>query len=174
MPLNVSSINLGASATISDNIFMYTPIPPDGTLHIAIGTPDDYVDAVIINSSGISLGAVSINTENIWEAQQTPFNGTLTDGATINWDADVNGQVVTVTLADNRTLAAPTNIIPNTMYLIRVIQDATGGRTLTWDSAYKFPEGTAPTLTSTANAVDLFSFIGNTGNTLEYIGQDIR
>ena len=36
--------------------------------------------------------------------------GTLTDGATVNWDVQAN-QVAQVTLAGNRTFAAPTNMV---------------------------------------------------------------
>ena len=39
-----------------------------------------------------------------------------------------------------------------------VIQDATGSRTLTWNSAYEFTGDTAPTLTTTVSKADLFVF----------------
>lgn len=81
---------------------------------------------------------------------------TLTDAATVNWDASV-GQVATLTLGGNRTMAAPTNLKAG-YYSLKVIQDATGSRTITWNSVFKWPAGTAPTLTTTAAGVDVFSF----------------
>jgi len=43
--------------------------------------------------------------------------------------------------------------------LLKLIQDATGSRVVTaWDADVKWPAGTAPTLTTTANAVDIVSF----------------
>lgn len=38
-------------------------------------------------------------------------------------------------------------------------QDATGGRAVTWPAGLKWPAGAAPTLTTTAGAVDVFSFL---------------
>jgi hypothetical protein len=111
------------------------------------------------------------NQENTFTAQQTPMNGTLTDQATVAWNADVNGQVVKVTLGGNRTIGAPTNIIENNMYLLRVHQDAVGGRTMNWNTAYKFAAGTLPVLTTAINSVDIFTFIGGTGDVLYCVGK---
>lgn len=84
-------------------------------------------------------------------------NQTLTDGATINWNTD-SGSFATVTLAGNRTVAAPTNLKVGT-YVLVVKQDATGSRTLTWNSVFKWSGGTAPTLSTSANAVDIITFV---------------
>lgn len=83
---------------------------------------------------------------------------TLTDGATITPDFGAN-QNFTVTLGGNRTLANPTNIVAGQTGSIFVVQDATGGRTLSFGSYFKFPAGTAPTLSSAANAVDRIDYI---------------
>ena len=87
---------------------------------------------------------------------------TLTDGVTVSWDTSL-GQVATVTLAGNRTMAAPTNLKVQT-YILHVLQDATGSRTLTWNAIFKWPAGVAPTLTTTANARDIFSFVSDGTN----------
>ena len=86
---------------------------------------------------------------------------TLTDGATITPDFGAN-QNFTVTLGGNRTLANPTNIVAGQTGSIFVVQDATGGRTLSFGSYFKFPAGTAPTLSSAANAVDRVDYIVRT------------
>jgi hypothetical protein len=84
--------------------------------------------------------------------------GTLTDGATITPDlaADCN---FTVTLGGNRTIANPTNITAGQSGSIFIVQDATGGRTASWGSYWDFPGGTAPTLSTAANAVDRVDYI---------------
>ena len=87
---------------------------------------------------------------------------TLTDGATISWDTSL-GRVATVTLAGNRAVAAPTNLKIGT-YILNVIQDATGSRTLTWNAVFKWTGGVAPVLTTTANARDVFSFFSDGTN----------
>ena len=91
---------------------------------------------------------------------------TLTDGATITWDVST-AQVAKVTLGGNRTLSAPTNGATGQFISLLVIQDGTGSRTLTWNSAYEFASDTAPTLTTTASLGDLFTFRYNGTKWLE-------
>jgi hypothetical protein len=81
----------------------------------------------------------------------------LTDGATITPNFN-NANNFSVTLAGNRTLANPTNITAGQSGVIVITQDATGSRTLAYGSNFKFPSGTAPTLTTTANAVDVLVY----------------
>ena len=82
---------------------------------------------------------------------------TLTDGATVTWDVST-APVCKLTLGGNRTLSAPTNGATGQFISIAVIQDATGSRTLTWNSVFEFTADTAPTLTTTASKADLFVF----------------
>lgn len=87
-----------------------------------------------------------------------PFYGpeaTLSDAANIDWNAGVV-QNAKVTLGGNRTLNAPTGMVAGQDYHLRVIQDGTGSRTLTWNAAFKF--GSTPTLQTTAGASDVFVF----------------
>jgi hypothetical protein len=80
---------------------------------------------------------------------------TLTDGATISWDVS-SGYNSKVTLtASGHTLANPTKVVAGLTYQVWIIQDATGSRTMSWGTAYKFGTAGAPTLTTTANAKDL-------------------
>jgi hypothetical protein len=98
--------------------------------------------------------------------QAYPVSQTLTDGATISWDVSL-GQNATVTLAGNRTLAAPTNMTTGCFYLIEVRQDATGSRTLAWNAIFKFAAGTAPTLNGTISSRDFFCFESDGTNMYE-------
>ena len=82
---------------------------------------------------------------------------TLTDSSTIAWNT-ANGQVAKVTLAGNRTVAAPTNLLDGAFYNLMVVQDGTGSRTLSWNSVFKWIGGSAPDLSTTAGAIDFFSF----------------
>ena len=91
---------------------------------------------------------------------------TLTDGTTITWDVST-APVAKVTLGGNRTLSAPTNGATGQFVSLLVIQDGTGSRTLTWNSAYEFASDTAPTLTTTASLGDLFTFRYNGTKWLE-------
>lgn len=101
------------------------------------------------------------------------FNATtLTDGANIDWDASAN-QVTSVTLGGNRTMNAPTNLVDGAVYLLIVLQDSTGSRTLSWNSVFKWAGGTAPTLTTTASARDQFVFCSN-GTNLYEVGRALN
>lgn len=91
---------------------------------------------------------------------------TLTDGASISWDT-ATGQVATVTLGGNRTMAAPTNLVNGAFYALEIIQDGTGSRTLSWNSVFKFTGATAPTLSTAASSKDYITFRSDGTNLYE-------
>ena len=62
-------------------------------------------------------------------------------------------------LAGNRTIDNPTNCVPGQTGSIFIIQDGTGSRTLSYGTNYKFPGGTAPTLSTGASACDRIDYI---------------
>jgi len=84
---------------------------------------------------------------------------TLADAASVVPDLNTSN-VFAVTLAGNRTLAAPTNTSTNIGATghIFIVQDATGDRTLSYNAAYQFPSGTVPVLTSASGAVDVLFY----------------
>ena len=81
----------------------------------------------------------------------------LTDASTIAVDMSV-GNNFSVTLGGNRTLGNPTNLTAGQSGVIFITQDGTGSRTLAYSSYWDFPSQTAPTLTTTANAVDVLVY----------------
>ena len=95
---------------------------------------------------------------------------TLADATSVVPDLNTSN-VFAVTLAGNRTLAAPTNTSTNIGATghIFVIQDSTGGRTLSYNTAFQFPDGTVPTLTSTAAAVDILFYAVRTTTKVDSI-----
>jgi hypothetical protein len=109
---------------------------------------------------------VSPSVATTFSKQQIIGNATLTDGATISWDVS-SAQVATVTLADNRTFSAPTNMVNGGFYALAVYQDSTGGRTITWNSVFKWSAGTAPTLSTVASSKDFFVFRSDGTNLYE-------
>ncbi len=81
----------------------------------------------------------------------------ITDATSIVMNMATNNQF-SITLAGNRTLAAPTNLTVGQTGHIYFNQDGTGSRTMGYNSVFKFPGGTDPTLSTAANAVDLLVF----------------
>lgn len=116
---------------------------------------------------------VLTNTANVFTAQQTPARATATStaGAAYAWAVGA-AQVLELTFgAGNITALTATGAVVGTSYRLRLKQDATGGRTAAW-SGFLFPGGAAPTLSTGANAVDIFDFYYN-GTTMECTGQNI-
>ena len=113
-----------------------------------------------------ALTASDIADDLITSAKLNYSESTLTDQATVTWDASTQ-DVCKLTLGGNRTLAAPTNNTTGQFISILVIQDGTGSRTLTWNAVFEFASDTAPTLTTTANLGDVFVFRYNGSKWLE-------
>ena len=82
---------------------------------------------------------------------------TLSDGAAITPNCE-DGNVFRVVLGGNRTMAAPSNPRSGQTIVFHILQDGTGSRTLAWNAIYKFAGSVDPTLTTAANARDVFAF----------------
>ena len=95
-----------------------------------------------------------LSTDQVWGAMAEVA---LTDGANIALDLST-GFDFSVTLAGNRTLSNPTNAKVGQRGRIRVVQDATGSRTLAFGTSYEFTNGVALTLTTTAAAEDVLYY----------------
>lgn len=95
-----------------------------------------------------------LNPNAVWSAMTEQ---TLVDAASIAWDMSTGFDYI-VTLGGNRAFANPTSTKVGQKGRLIIQQDATGSRTVTWGSNYKFSSGLAPALSTTANAVDLFYY----------------
>lgn len=82
----------------------------------------------------------------------------LTSSANITIDMDT-AQNHSVTLAHNTTFENPNNMNIGQTGSIIITQDGTGSRTASFGSYWKFAGATAPTLTTTASAVDRIDYI---------------
>ena len=82
----------------------------------------------------------------------------LTSSANITIDMDT-AQNHSVTLAHNTTFENPSNMNVGQTGSIIITQDGTGSRTASFGTYWKFAGATAPTLTTTASAVDRIDYI---------------
>lgn len=106
----------------------------------------------------------------------TAIYGDLTaasDGATITFDVS-DSNIHTVTLGGNRTLAI-SNAAVGQCFMLRLLQDGTGSRTVTWFTTIKWAGGAAPTLTTTASKADMFGFVVTSAGNYDgfVVGQNI-
>lgn len=138
----------------------------------AIGVTVEAYDATILKSADIGVtvqgydaATAKTNVTQAFTKGQSGAVTALTDGATITPNF-ANSNNFSVTLGGNRTLANPTNITAGQSGIIVITQDSTGSRTLSYGSYWKFAGGTAPTLTTTANAVDVLAYYANTTTTI--------
>lgn len=135
----------GGGDTIAQIIVAYT-----GSCYVRAGAPAN------IGGSGSwsewfeysRLGA-----SQTWTKAQRGAISALTYAATITPDFSQSNNF-SLTLTGSATLATPTNIVPGQSGIIAISQDAIGNKTLAFGSAWKFQGGVAPSLTTTANAVD--------------------
>ena len=179
---NIMLLPAGADSTLvslvsTDTLTNKTLTSPkinNTTAITATGTEINYSDLATLGTSAASK-VLSANANNLTTISGAVLNteDTLTDGSTIAWNV-INSPVAKVTLAGNRTMAAPSGTGPAAGQFISLlaIQDGTGSRTITWNAVYEFPSDTAPTLTTTANLGDIFSFRYNGAKWL-LIGQTL-
>jgi hypothetical protein len=83
---------------------------------------------------------------------------TLTDGATVTPNFASGFDFDWTIGAVGRTLANPTNAKVGQKGMIYLTQGIAGATITTWDSAYKFPNGVKPTLSTASGAVDVISY----------------
>lgn len=108
------------------------------------------------------------DTAQTFTAAQRGTITALSDGATITPDFAASNNF-SVTLGGNRTLANPTNITAGQAGSIFISQDGTGSRTLAWGSYWDFSQGTAPTLSTTASAVDRVDYVVRTSTSIHAV-----
>ena len=114
-------------------------------------------------------GAVFLKYDNSTKFQTASGGISLTGGAAANITALSDGSTITidmatachhsVTLAGNRTFAAPSNQVGGQAGSLFITQDGSGSRTASFNAAFKFVGGTAPTLSTAAAAVDRIDYV---------------
>jgi len=110
------------------------------------------------NLSAAASGA-SLVDENAFTRQQYFDDQALTSGASVSWNANT-AQVATLNLGHNATVANATNHKSGGTYILRVTQN-TAPKTLAWSTGYKWPGNTAPVMTATGGAIDVFTFVSD-------------
>ena len=145
---------------------------------VGIGT-NSIAGALSVGSTAYFAGTVGVGTvvpPTGLYVQGTSATNTfqLLDAAVITPDF-TQANNFAMTIGGNRTLANPNLPTVGQSGIIYVSQDATGGRSLVFGSYWKFPGGSVPTLTATANATDALvctvrTITSITVNTLYNIG----
>ena len=108
--------------------------------------------------SWASTGDATLAGDNTWTGAQRGQVTGLTSSANITIDMSTTNNH-SVTLAHNTQFENPSNQVAGQSGSIFITQDGTGSRTASWAANWKWKGGTAPTLTTTAAAVDRVDYI---------------
>lgn len=157
----LASLSSGSSApspTFAYQIWIDTTTDPavmklrngDNDAWIALGNINTTLDTFQFILSGGLSGALALSGN----ARTTPVVVTF-NATTMAIDCSLSN-VFTTTFTANVT-TAPGFSNPGDGQTINwfITQDATGGRTITWPTSFKFPSGSVQTLSTAANSVDL-------------------
>ena len=155
-----AELNILDGVTATSTELNYLDITPLGTTEAS--------KAVTADANGV------VKFDNGVQQESTA----LTSGTSVTLDLNA-GTVFTITLAHNIgtfTWSNPASSGYASVFSLKVTQDGTGGRTISWPASVDWASGTAPTLSSGANDVDVFVFFTVDGGTTYYgftSGQDL-
>ena len=152
-------LNIGETTYIEVSASSFNIAQP-----LNVQTTAVFTDAVTLNDT-LSVSGVS-TLANVNSTGVSTFGGaqigriTTLANVSSNVTPDfASNNFFTLTLDGNLTFQAPLNISTGQAGVIFLVQDGTGSRTASFNTFYRFPAQTAPTLTTTANSVDMLTYV---------------
>ena len=124
--------------------------------------------ASIAATVALAASAVQVDAVHTFTAGQRGEITALTDSASIATDLALSNNF-SMTLAGNRTLANPTNIVAGQSGSIFITQDGTGSRTLAYGSYFKFVGGTAPVLSTVLSSIDRLDYVVSSATSIHAV-----
>ena len=153
-----AQLNVMASVTASATEINVLDGIPAGLTATELGYSDGVTSAIQTQINAKGVGDALLATAQNWTAGQRGEITALTSAATVTPDmADSNH--FSCTMAHNITFANPSNLTAGQTGSIFLTQDGTGSRTASWGTYWDWAGGTAPTLTTTAAAVDRIDYV---------------
>lgn len=165
-----TTLGLGTAATTASTDYATAA---QGSLADTAIQPSDIVNMLETTDIGVTVQAYDADTAKTdvvqtFTAGQRGEVTTLTDGANISSNFN-DSNFFSVTLAGNRTLDNPSNLVAGQSGSIFITQDATGSRTLAYGSYWDFANGTAPSLSKAANSVDRLDYVVRTSTSIHAV-----
>ena len=131
--------------------------------------------ADIVGAREIRLGNLAAanavfthNSHTFVKAQRGTIHSVSVGAANVTIDL-ANTNHHSLTLGTNTHLNRPSNITAGQTGSIFIVQDGTGSRTLSYSSVFDFAGGTAPTLTTTASAVDRIDYVVRSSSSIHAV-----
>jgi len=164
----------GSNVTITGTYPNFTIASTDNNTTYSAGTGIDLtgttfsVDSTVVTAS--YTGDVDVTGELIVDSYNETYAAvtSTSNATTVNCE---NANSFSHTLTENTTFTFSNPPASGTSYTfsIEIIQDASAsGFTVTWPASVDWPAATAPTLTATASAKDIFVFTTRDGGTTFY------
>ena len=150
------------SGTDVTSLGEYTSTDTIAATYLSTGTGATDVALGNHTHSGVYEPAITNNavtdTAQTFTASQRGEITTLTSATTVTPDFAASNNY-TLTLGHNVTMANPTNLTAGQSGSIFAVQDGTGSRTMAFGTYWDFAGGTAPTMTTTASAIDRIDYV---------------
>jgi len=171
------AIQLGNTVTTIGNVTLSNPTLNNATMaNVTINSvtstfPNNYLSnsSVTLGNTALTLGSTVTSVGNATVANVTVTNyiETLQAVGTVGATSTLSlttGTVLTATLTASTpcTFTMPTATAGKS-FILKLTQASSGMTTATFTSV-KWPGGTAPTITATASAVDILSFVSDGTN----------
>ena len=162
-----ANITSGTVQTLTASTATITGGTFSGAINSTAGTIGNFT-TTLAGDVTISTGTATVSTRvavvNTAQEYSRTHNFDATSltitGGTIPWDLSAN-QVAKLTVTTNSTLNTPTNPVDGATYMLVVTQGTGGSNTLSFSTAYKFPGGSAPVLSTGSADVDVLAFVSN-------------
>lgn len=169
---DANTITFGVAIT-SGVLLEFIANPVSGSSQSTLQACQDAQAAAELAASSV----LNTTDSHVWTAGQDLVSYSLSSSSNaVALDLD-NGPVFTLAMTENTTISAPTNKPSagnyRTFYIV-VTQHASSAKTLAWNAVFKFPGGSAPTLSTGASAVDIFTIISSNGNLYVVASQDMK
>ena len=140
-----------SSNTISTSGFNDLNLTPGGSNTVNIAN---------VNITGGTIDGVSaitdVGTISVEGGAYTKVESASSSSGTLTLDCDTSN-VFTVTLTENVSSFVLNNIGSGQTVNVLLTQDGTGSRTMSWPASFKWPSGSAPSLSTGAGEVDLLT-----------------
>ena len=163
-----TTYSIGQSVLYTDDLFYISLVNSN------VGNTPDISPSQWFPVPDVSLANYTGNATINGELIATSYNETFvavtstSNAVTVNCEA---GNSFSHTLTENTTFTFSNPPTTGTAYgfTLKIVQDAgASGYTVTWPTSVDWPSATAPTLTATASAVDVFVFYTHDGGTTFY------
>ena len=165
---NIKAGAVGGSELASGAVSANTKFAASVVDRNAIGAAAVGISELNVGLVAAGNGVFTHNAHTFVKAQRGTIHAVSVGAANVTIDlANTNHHALT--LGTNSNLNRPSNITAGQTGSIFIIQDGTGSRTLSYSSIWDFIGGTAPTLTTTASAVDRIDYVVRSSSSIQAV-----